>query len=105
MCRGPLADGHRSLAGADFFHLAQSGAGDHKGEGLGPINFIHSLPAQGQPVAVHRHHGEPILIHLKQGAGVDGAALVVADGEQGLGNHGTQHALFQGKGVLLVNSG
>lgn len=33
------------------------------------------------------------------------AALVVADGEQGLADHGAQGGLGQGEGVLLVHGG
>jgi len=35
---------------------------------------------------------------------VDGAALIVTDGEQGLGDHGAQHALLHSQRVLLIHS-
>ena len=102
---GALDDGDGLLAGADLLYLAQGGAGDHEGEGVGPPLFAHGLPAQGQAVAVYRHHGELVALYLEQGAGVDGAALVVADGEQGLGDHGAQGGLGEGQAVLLVHGG
>ena len=100
---GSLVYRNRSLSRTDLFHLAQSGAGHHEGEGLSPLDFFHSLPAQCQAVAIHRHHGESALIHFKEGTGVDGAAFIIADGEQCLGDHGAQRALLHGKGVLLVH--
>ena len=36
---------------------------------------------------------------------MDGTALVVADGKQGLRDHGAQNRLRQRKGVLLLHSG
>ena len=70
-----------------LFHLTQGGTGNYKGEGLRPLGSFHSLPAQRQTVAVHRHQGQAGLVHFKEGTGVDGAALIVTDGEQGLGDH------------------
>ena len=57
--------------------------------------------AEGQAVAVHRHDGETVAVHFKQGAGVDGAAFVVADGKEGLGDHGLELRLWQNQGVLV----
>ena len=61
--------------------------------------------AESQPEAVHRHHGEAVFVGLEEGAGVDRAALVVADGKNGLGNHGFQLGLGQGEGVLIFHRG
>ena len=102
---GALADGDGALAGADALHLAEGGAGHHEGEALVLANIFQFFPSQSQAVAVHRDHGELAVLHLKEGAGVDGAALVVADGEESLGNHGTQHALLQDHGILLLHRG
>ena len=80
-------------------------AGDNKGKFRGAVLFVNGLVAEGQPEAVHRHHGEAGVVGLKEGAGVDRAALVVADGENGLGYHGLQPGLGQGEGVLILHRG
>ena len=87
---------------ADLLHLAQSRAGDYKGEGV-PLLALQALLTQGQTVAVHRYHGQRVLLHLKEGAGMDGTALVGGDGEDGLANHGAQGSPldFKAVGILL----
>ena len=102
---GPLGDCDIFLAGANLLHLVQGGAGDHKGEAVHPLFLLHRLVAQGQPVAVHRHHREAGAVHLKEGAGVDGPALVVTDGKEGLADHGSEDGLADDQGVLLVHRG
>ena len=102
---GPLDDLHIFLPGTDLLHLAQGGAGHHEGELLLPLLVGHLLPAQGQPVAVHRHHRQAVPLHLEEGAGVDRPAFVVADGKEGLGDHGPQGGLSDGQGVLLLHGG
>ena len=100
---GSLDNGHLFFPGADFFHLVKSGAGDHKGECLGPGFFLYIFPAESQTITVHRHHSEAAALHIKEGASMDGAALVVADGKESLGNHGPEHRLAQHQRVLLVH--
>ena len=102
---GPLGHGDSILPGADLFHLAEGGARHHEGEGEHPLAAVHRLVPKGEPVAVHRHDGQAALVHLEQGAGVDGAALVVAHREQGLGHHRAQHRLADGQPVLLLHRG
>ena len=102
---GPLGNGDLLFTGTDLLYLTQGGAGHHEGKGLRPFFLLHRLMAQGQPVAVHRYHGKAVPLHFKEGAGVDGPALVVADGKEGLSDHGPQHRLTDGEGVLLVHSG
>ena len=60
---------------------------------------------QGQPVPVHRDDGQPRVVHLKEGAGVDGPGLVVADGEEGLADHGAQGVLLDGEAVFILDTG
>ena len=86
---GALGDGGRLVhVAANFFHFGQGRAGHYEREGLRSLLLVDGLVAEGQAVAVHRHDGQPLAVHLKQGAGVDGAAFVVADGEKGLADHG-----------------
>ena len=101
-----LGHGDRFIAvGTDFVHLAQSGAGYHEGELVFPGFFHDVLPAQRQTVPVHRHRGQLISRHFEEGAGVDGTALIVADGKNHPGNHGAQLSLLHGQAVPFVYSG
>ena len=103
---GALGDGCGFLCiGADFFHFGEGGARHNKGKFFRTFFFFDVLTPQGQAIAVYRDHGKAILIHLKEGTGVDGAAFIVADGEDGLGDHGFQFILGNGKGILVLNSG
>ena len=102
---GALGDGNALLPGTDPLHLTEGGAGHHEGEGLRAPFFLHRLMAQGQAVPVHRYDGQPAAVHLKEGAGMDGPALVVADSEEGLGDHGPKRRLADGQGILLIHGG
>ena len=102
----PLDNGHRLVAvGTDLFHLPEGRAGHHKGHAPLPVLLQQLFPPQGQAVAVHRHHGELPPLRLKEHAGMDGAALVVADGKGGLPDHGAQGALGHFKPPALVHLG
>ena len=101
-----LGDGDGIVGiGADLLHLIQGRAGHHEGDVTGGALFRQLLPPQGQPVAVYRHHGQGVRFCLKQGAGVNGTALIIADGENGLGDHGFQTPLGEDQAGALINAG
>ena len=102
---GSLVYRNRSLSGANLLYFTQGRAGHHERKLFRSFNFIGLLPAQRQAEAVHGHHSQIVVVHLEEGTGVDRAALVVADGKQGLCNHGAQSGLLQSDGVLLVHGG
>src|SRR5699024_527579 len=66
---------------------------------------VNGLMAEGQPETVHRNDGKAVVVGLKEGAGVDRPAFVVADGKNGLGNHGFQLGLGQEQGILVLHRG
>ena len=101
----PLAQGHGGQVlgvAADALDLVQGGAGGHEGEGAA-LDLFQGLPADGQTEAVHSHHGQALLIDLKQGAGVDRAALVGGHGEGRLLDHGPQGLLLDIDAVLVLH--
>ena len=101
---GALVDRH-GLVGlpADLFHFAQGSAGDH--ELKGAVLLGDRFPAKSQTEAVHGNQGQTVLVHHEEGAGVDGTALVLADGEDGLADHGTEGLLGDLQGVLVFHVG
>ena len=101
----PLGDDHLVLAGADLLDLAQGGTGHHEVELVGAFQTGDALAAQSQTIAVHADHGQLAVLHLEQGAGMDGAALVVGDGEESLGDHGAQGGLTDIDVALGLNAG
>ena len=91
--------------GTDLFRLVQRRTGHYEGKGVRTLLFADLLPAQGKAVAVHGNHSQLIALHLEQGAGMHRAAFVVADGEQGLADHGAQGFLLNGEGVQVIHHG
>ena len=62
---------------------------------------------RANPVTIYRYDCEAVLVHFEEGAGVDGAAFVVAADGKRVGNHGFQLILpnFQGSfGTSTVGS-
>ena len=88
--------------GADLLHLVQCAAGSHKAE-RAAVDVLQRLPPQSQTEPVHRHHGQPSVVDLKQCAGVDGARLVHGHGKAGLLYHILQRPLLQRHGVFVVH--
>ena len=60
---------------------------------ISPGRFPGVTGSPGQTVAVHRHHGHHIVLHLEQAARMDGAALVFGHGKNRTGNHFPQLSL------------
>ena len=101
---GALGHSDRFLGGgADFFHLVEGGAGDYKGERCLSCFFQNGLPPEGQTVAVHRYHRELFVLQFKESAGVNGAGFVVADGKNGLSDHGFELFLWNLEGILVFH--
>ena len=98
-----LNDGHEIVAVlADLLHLVEGGAGGHEPESAA-VDALQRLPPQGQTEAVYGHHGQALLVDLKEGAGVDGTGLVGGNGEAGLVDHGLQGPLLDSHRVLVVH--
>ena len=100
------ADGNPALLliGADFLHVAQGAAGDDKRAALEPGVFQLLGPSR-KPVAVNGDEGQALLLHLEEGAGVNGAHLIRGDGEDGFVDHILEHMLGQAHGVERVEAG
>lgn len=100
----PLVDEDRFIGfPADFLHLGEGDTGHHKLEGA--VVFHDGFPPQRQSEPVHSDQSEVILPHGKETAGVDGAAFILADGEDRLADHETQGLLRQLEGVLVLYCG
>ena len=93
---------HILAVAADVLYLFQGAARRHEAE-RAALDLLQRLVPQGKAEAIHRHHGKAAVVDLKQGAGMDGAALVGGDGEGRLADHGLQRFLLYGDAVLVVH--
>ena len=100
---GANGDLHRIFPiAADALNVREGGAGHHKAAVFHP-SLLQLFAALGKPVAVHGDQGQVLPLHLKEGAGVDGAHVRVRHGENGLVDHAAQHRLGQLNGVQHVH--
>ena len=100
---GAHGDLHRVVRiAADPLNIRKGGAGDHEAAILHP-GVLQLLAALGQAVAVHGNQGQLLILHLKEGTGVDGAHVVIRHGEDGLVDHAAQDLLGQGYGIEHVH--
>ena len=90
--------------GTDLLHLVESRSRRHEAE-RAAVDTLQRLAAQRQTEAVHRHHGQPCVADLKQGAGMDGTGLVGGHRKAGLVDHGLHGPLLDGHGELVVHGG
>ena len=101
----PLAqrDGHQILrVAANALDLVESGAGADEGK-RAALQLFQLLPPECQTEPVHRYHVQAHIGDLKEGAGVDRAALIGGDSKRHLFNHAPQHLLLHGNGILIFH--
>ena len=82
--------------GEDFFQFFQARSRDHEGkfqarcrnhEGKLPSrSFLGVVGTPGKSEAVHGDGRDPVLLHLKFNARMDGTALILGNGKDGAGN-------------------
>ena len=89
---------------ADFLDFGEGIAGNNEAAGC-IFAALDGFAAQCKAVAVNGDDGQAVIFDLEECAGVQRTAFAVADGEDGLADHGAQQLFRQNDGILLVNGG
>ena len=97
-------DAHLALLAADTLHVAQRAAGNDEAAFL-QLPILDILTALGEAVSVHGNHGQALVLHVEERAGIDGAHVGRGDGEDGLIDHAAQGVLRQADRIQAVHAG